>query len=241
VLGTGGNGGIGIERGPSEEGSEALERQYDPLWANALTLLDYLTARDMIHDTTAGIGQFVNVSGDLRVHDMGTLQRFWDIPAVRKTMEPSPSGPVGNRSERRKHAAQPQAASAPSAIELGIELLKTLPHGVTARMKLPSGGEVWSSLHAASMTGSTSDLFLKHGANIAGTWNMIGVLDAEPDPDIVDDASPISPELQNAMGFLEKGFSHILDTLAPIARSFLGRPSNAYGMTPLVIYREVAR
>src|SRR5687768_8772008 len=39
---------VGVERGPSEAGSESSERAYDPLWANARALLDYLSERDVI-------------------------------------------------------------------------------------------------------------------------------------------------------------------------------------------------
>ena len=33
--------------------------------------------------------------------------------------------------------------------------------------------------------------------------------------------------------------SVLLKQIAPFARQFLGRPSNAYGLTPILIFREV--
>jgi hypothetical protein len=80
VLGTGGQGGIGFERGPAEQGSEATERIYDPLWSNALALLDYLESANLIcRDTTAGrLGQFVLASGSLSVLNPTALPKLWE-------------------------------------------------------------------------------------------------------------------------------------------------------------------
>ena len=52
-FGTGGN--LNFERSPGEHGVEATERIYDPLWSNALTLLDYLESANLIcRDVAAG-------------------------------------------------------------------------------------------------------------------------------------------------------------------------------------------
>ena len=47
---------------------QSAERTYDPLWTNALALLDMLDERGMIRDglESARIGQFVKVSGYVR-------------------------------------------------------------------------------------------------------------------------------------------------------------------------------
>jgi hypothetical protein len=232
VMGTGGSGGLGLERSPSEEGMEGLEREYDPLWANALTLLDYLASRNLICSdlSKAGIGQFVKVTGSLRIHDLGTLKLMWDIPSVRRQMG------IGTISKSQAKRIDPAAKAAIEGLETGIEIMKTLPHGISARTTTPSGTEIWASLHGGSMTGSSSDLFLKHGDQIAGSWTMLGVLDAEP-----DNITPTNfTEEEQAFRLFSNGFSHILDVLGPLTRMFLGRPSGAYGMTPLVIYRQVA-
>lgn len=66
---------------------------------------------------------------------------------------------------------------------------------------------------------------------------MVGILDAEPTSDSA--ALPAQNELEAGMAIFVDGFGHILETLGPLARQFLGRPADAYGITPLVIYREV--
>lgn len=229
VLGTGANAGLGFDRGPGDSGSESLERQYDPLWNNALTLLDMLTVRTLIKNNVAkaGVGQFVRVSGSLQIHDLGAMKAVWDLPVIKRTLG------LGQSKKGRQNA--PGA----DEMEIGIEMVKTLPHGITARMTSSGSSpvETWSSLAPEFITGSTSDLFLKHGARISGHWTMIGVLDAEPDLILPTNYSPE----QNNLLFATNGLSHVLDLVMPIARAFLGRPSGAYGITPLVIYREVSR
>ncbi|WP_224543116.1 hypothetical protein [Mesorhizobium sp. CA16] len=234
IAGTGGTGEISFERSPAEVGSEASELVFDPLWANALTLLDYLAGRDLIEPNIAkaGIGQFVKVTGNLRIHDLGILKLLWDIPAVRRQM-----GGVGSMSKNQAKRLDPATKAAADGLELGIEVMKVLPHGISARLTASGGVEVWASLHSDSITGSTADLFLKHGDQIAGQWSMLGVLDAEP-----TDIQPTNfTNEESGLRIFTNGFSHILDVLGPLTRMFLGRPSGAYGMTPLVIYREVAR
>ncbi|MCA1406130.1 hypothetical protein I6F26_21020 [Ensifer sp. IC3342] len=175
----------------------------------------------------AGVGQFVRVSGSLQIHDLGALKSIWEIPAIKRQMG------LGQSKKGR--------GSAPgiNELEIGIEMVKVMPHGITARMASSghSPVETWSTLAPEFITGSTSDLFLKHGARISGQWTMIGVLDAEPDLITTTNYS----EEQNNFLFATNGLAHLLDLVMPIARAFLGRPSGAYGITPLVIYREVSR
>lgn len=220
---------VGLDRGPGDSGSEAIERQYDPLWNNALALLDMLTDRSLIKGNVsrAGIGQFVKITGSLQIHDLATVKTMWELPAVKRQM--------GMTHPKKSGRADPSL----DGVEIGLEMVKILPHSITAKMASlgSSPVETWSTLAPEFMTGSTSDLFLKHGARISGTWNMIGVLDAEPDLITGTDYS----QEQNNLLFGLRGMSHLLDLIGPIARSFLGRPSGAYGITPLVIYREVSR
>ena len=59
-----------------------------------------------------------------------------------------------------------------------------------------------------------------------GQWTVVGLLDAKP-----DEENPISETNTD----LEKG----LLTAMLQMRLYLGRPASAWGITPLLIYREV--
>lgn len=128
ILGTGGSGTFGIERGPGEQGAEASERVYDPFWTNTLTLLDFLTAADLIQPDlrSAQIGQFVKVSGTLRIHDLMTVKRLWDLPSVQRQSGLAPA-PSGNRKERKRREATGHSGDT-SAIEMGFEIFAPTSH-----------------------------------------------------------------------------------------------------------------
>jgi hypothetical protein len=71
---------------------------------------------------------------------------------------------------------------------------------------------------------------LTFGATIPGTWRMVAVLDARPDP-----APPKLLEFPAA--------SHgrrLATDLQDFARQQAGRPWNAFGVTPLMIYRALS-
>lgn len=231
LLGTGGSGGIGFQRGPSDEGSESLDREYDPLWSNALVLLDFLEAAKLIEtDLSKGrVGQFVKVSGILKIHDMNTLKLAWDIPELRRLM-----GIDQSKNSTKK--LPPEQRTAVEGLKLGIEILKTMPHGVTSRLYTTSD-MIWSSLQARWMTGDASSIALRHGDQMAGVWSMVGILDAMPD---LVTPTNFSPD-ESALLFNLDGFAHFLDVLGPIIRMMIGRPSGHFGVTPLIIYRDVAR
>ena len=142
------------------------------------------------------------------------------IPAIKKhfaglTANPTPAGPH-------------QAKAPLTEKQLALEILPFLPHFVQARV-LTGAAMVWSTLADGGLTTSTGDLLLKHGALIAGKWNMVGVLDAVPDAM----ASPAP--VQEFEGYMKA-----IQVLGDIARPLLGRPKDAYGMTPLLIFREVS-
>ena len=109
-----------------------------------------------------------------------------------------------------------------------------LPHSIQARIH--GEADVWCNLLRNGLVGSVDDLLLKHGGQVQGHWQTLGILDAFVDEEDADDNedepnSDIQQEASMA--------STILKQIAPFARQFLGRPSNAYGLTPILIFREV--
>lgn len=112
------------------------------------------------------------------------------------------------------------------------DILSALPHALL--MTLCSENELlWSSLEEDHLKINSDDITLKHGANFAGTWHVLSILDAKPDYQIEQSAT-ISTTSNNEL------FSGMTDMLTGI-RQLLGRPENAYGITPLAIFRTVSR
>jgi hypothetical protein len=243
-----GGGNVGFEITPKETGGETMERVYDPYWANARELLDALTDNGLLISDLdlAGIGSLVHVSGALSVIDLGMLKDAWALDAVRRTALAGGTAeqvePL-NRQERRAQSTQrPKGKETPpTENELTFEFLKILPHSLSAMLN-GSHGSVWCGLSENYLVGSGSDLVLKHGHRVAGEWNMVGVLDAQPDISGLGGVLEAADEILNGDGALlfNSLIGNIFRNLAPTFRLMVGRPPNSYGITPLMIFRKVA-
>ncbi len=246
-----GGGGFEDQRTAAER--ESLERTYDPLWTNALSLLDMLDQRRMIHDGVEGarIGQFVKVSGSLTVTDLTLWKGLWSMPAIREVIQDGIASsaaahvPQGNRSERRKHGALKAPNSQKSTLEhqmdAGLAIIGMLPHTIQARLLAENGTSVWCSLREDGLVVSASDLTLKHGITVSGKWTIVGVLDAlaEISQDGMATQEAIDAAKQpQAIGAEPMG--ELMQALTPAIRGLLGRPAQSHGITPLVVFREVS-
>lgn len=242
VLGTGGQGQAAFNVTPEAGASEVSERFYDPFWTNARTLLDYLEEHSLLQRKMddAALGQFVLIKGSVVLLDLGLLRGAWEKPSIQKLMKAGLEGhslPVGNRRERR--AQQTQQGSGPLAeTDALISFLSLLPHTLQIRL-VSESGSFWSTLDEASVVGRASDMMLKHGAILGGEWNVLGILDAYPfDPayrtEDGQDIADISASLA------ETGIGQMVARLAPALQPMMGRPSSAWGITPLLIFRDVS-
>ena len=192
-------GGVAYDGQNTSGERESLERTYDPLWTNALTLLNMLDERGMIHDGLDGarIGQFVKVSGTLAVTDLTLWKGLWSLPALKEVLAEdaaarqaatsSPTPLPQNRHDRRRDKAG-KAQSAPTTVlehqmEGALALVGMLPHTIQARLTTNDATSVWCSLREDGLVVSASDLTLKHGATVPGQWTVVGVLDAFPEQD----------------------------------------------------------
>jgi hypothetical protein len=233
-----GKGELSYERGPVQAGAEASERTYDPLWANARELLDYLEDRSLIqHDLlSAKMGQFVLAKGSLLVLDLAMLKGAWEKTSVKKLIS---GGLEEERKKQRKAGQQPAAGVA--EFQLVIDMLGLLPHTIQATI-LNDEYRVWCCLAESSLVGLSSDIVLKHGAYIPGEWSILGVLDAYPDiKPSADDGELPSQSIDEIVASLAgTAVGMVAAQMAPAARELLGRPRLAFGVTPLLIFREVS-
>jgi hypothetical protein len=239
--------GIGKDITTGSEERDSAERIYDPFWANARILLNYLAERDMIirDIIEARIGQFVLVTGNLAAFDLSLLKETWQLPIVKDTVfaaaakdaaKSATLPPPKNKAERAKDRYAKQAL--PEGMEAGFELMKILPHTIQASIS-GSKWSVWSSLREDSLVMTGSELLLKHGIWIEGAWNMLGILDALPHGG--EDQLRLHQAQQMVSGASLGGFlGQVITPLAPAARMMLGRPATSFGMTPLLIFREVS-
>lgn len=223
-----GNASLNIERGPAAVGgSEAEARDYDPLWANAFALLDYLESNELVVRglNRARIGQFVLAKGRLSVIDTGLMREAWHQPTIMRMVK---AGAAQNPKPMK---------GLPQPVDVILDLLKVLPHSTHATVD-GSEGNIWFSVAPEGLVTAPSDLLLKHGATIAGEWQMLGILDAQPEP--AKGAGWASVEVAPVADVpADRIVAAVVEALAPIVRNLFGRPPGAYGATPLLIFREV--
>ena len=68
------------------------------------------------------------------------------------------------------------------------------------------------------------DLNFKHGEFLAGNWYVLGVLDALPFDDFTFETDP-------------NEFRDGIVNMVKMIKTIVGRPSTAYGITPIAIFR----
>ncbi len=229
---------------------QSFERTYDPIWVNAVALLDMLSARQMIHDGLHGarIGQFVKVSGSLSMMDLTLWKGLWSVDPIRNAVasaaREAEGGTLHNRQQRRHQAVGKAAASHKPSVDdrsdLVMAVLGMMPHTVQAVLGVGGGQSVWCTLREDGFITPSSELVLKHGLVVAGRWTMVGILDALPNGQEPDDDTPPPGDLASFSGPIGSEIAGLMSTLTPLVRNTVGRPAHAYGITPLAIFRTVA-
>ncbi|MGP0092677.1 MAG: hypothetical protein ACLPKB_22475 [Xanthobacteraceae bacterium] len=154
LAGTGGSGNVAFKRGPSDEGAEASERIYDPLWTNARTFLDYLHGADLLHRNVSKtrIGQFTLLSGSLAIFDLSTLRSAWEQPYIRNLLKIGMEGGTAlpqplSRQQRRASGKHPTSSDQASPADAVLGMLQFLPHGIVASIRFDAGN-VWCNLNS---------------------------------------------------------------------------------------------
>ncbi|MDP4574662.1 hypothetical protein Q9K02_05860 [Qipengyuania sp. G39] len=243
-IGFGGNtpvggGNLELEIGPGEAGSESLVRVYDPFWANALQFLDVLDQRGMIQRDleAANVGQFVLVSGFLSIQDLGMMKDAWKTTSLQRKMLGGAQGgkKIANMTSAQKAALKEEKENT----EMFLDMIQLMPHSVHARLLTIDDQTklVWCAVNQEYLVMPPSDISLTYGNVMSGEWSILGILSAHPEY--------LTPDLdgkfdENNLGLTESIVGQITKILSPIVRVALGRPSAAFAVTPLLIFREVA-
>jgi hypothetical protein len=157
------------------------------------------------------------------------LKKFVANKAIMESML-SGNDENANRHHRRagRHNPKPSKSAEPPF----AELFGLFPYKV--QMTMEGTVDTWSTIVDEFLVSEASDLVLKYGGALDGTWTLIGVLDAMP--------SYFDGNLMGNVDFsdgVEAFGMKVAKAMAPMARVMLGRPSDAYRVTPLVVYRQI--
>lgn len=213
--------------------NEAVERQFDAAWVMPVNTINRLHESGYLATELAGalIGGLVLIKGRLRLLDIRTLQHLWQpMVDVLKRQLDEDAKPL-KRTDPAARLALDRIDAQKTELKLVGEVLPKLPHALQITLSSDDGA-AWSTLAPEHMTINPDDLALKHGANIAGEWFALAVLDAIPD-------QPGSTEYgsNGSMRGLEVGLAQMLSGL----RDLYGRPPDTYGITPVAIFRPIRK
>ncbi len=237
AFGTGGNAGLSL--GPKATGEQERVEKFSPQWINVLRFLDFLSEVGIIKKDleNASIGEIILTNGFIEIIDLGLVKELYKIPSIKSQIiegvKEETEGNISRQQRRRKERKKKKSEE-----EEIIELLGALPHTIQARME--GSDKVWATLKTDGLIVSTVDILLNHSVKVEGRWWLLGILDARPDSDVEPLENQIRDQLSETdpLEFLQASVV-FYRTIAPFIRTILGRPMDAYGVTPLLIFREI--
>ena len=206
-----------------------LRQEYDPLWSNSRQLVDLVNQNQSAGSKNEyNYGRILTVSGKLLCMDQGLFNNLLKSPAIVSQIASGVDDKESNRSSKVKNRNKSELG------EIMREFVQSLPLGVVFIL-FTSNNAFWFNVKREYLQLQSLDIPLKFPVQIGGTWHVTGIIDSLPD-DYADIAEHVT-------GFGEKrlvpgGFEVIAQLIAPLIGLF-GRPTDAYGLNPLTIHREI--
>lgn len=215
----------GGKMGADHSAQTSSEHQYDGLPTMPREMINRLDELGFIHRELKAdiLGNLVLLEGRLGVLDIGVAKELVE-PALNfhiKTLESD-------------HRSKSLAKDLKSNLKDIIHFYKGIPFGLEAKLLVDTGhqnedgiplcDEVWMTLNRDEMVGSPHDLNFKHGEFLSGSWYVLGVLDAHPFDNFTYNSAPNE---------LRDGITQLVNMM----KQLVGRPDEAFGITPVAIFR----
>ena len=207
-----------------DEGS-GLTRRFDPQWLIPMIFLDRVLQRLKKKIVDTALGEFVHLIGQLWLLDTGLLQSLYKPDGTLRAMA------MTSGMERAQTAGEDFNYD---RAELELDMLISAPRQVQFRLST-SEGVVWSTIRPDGLVTPAEELAVKHGIVLDGDWHVVGIKDANQRPHVTPNENDQVLTKQVA------DQPHMIDVihLAEGMRRMFGRPSEAFGITPLMIFRPI--
>lgn len=219
----------GISQG--HDWNREVRQTYDPLWRNSLKLIQDVEDKATINaDDQLAIGQLRTLSGSLLAYDLSSLTSIMQSESMEGFIANGipESAELSERSSKVKNQQKKDEASVLRSF------LKELPLGI-GFVFVTESAHFWFSVKREFLSLYTMDVPLKFPTHISGQWNVLGIVDALPE-DHVEGIRHILD--RNIDGLLPAMVLHMMQ-LTGVSTGMFGRPVPAYGLSPLVVYRDV--
>lgn len=215
VLVAGMKGDVNAQRGATN----SVTTSYDPTWAAARAVLDKLSELGFIGRGIDGaeVGELRVCSGSLTVLDLGFMRLFAELASA--------SGDFQQQVKRGR-----MVVNVPKSQEqkMWAKIFQGLPYAVQGQVATPDG-DVWFTMDMDKMTRAPEQFSLMHGSNIPGVWHVLGIVDAVPQSEKPDNEEA-SPSLHQGARMMASAYQQLL-----------GRSAETYGITPLLLFREITQ
>jgi hypothetical protein len=224
-----------------EAEKRSISRTFDPRWLVPLLFLDKAASALRRDISTAEIGSLVLVTGKLVITDVGLIHSMWNSPAMKRHILKSMLS--GNEEENstnrhdRRSSRKSTAKQDTTEQEALFEIMPHMPHSPQINI-ISNEKATWATIDPKHLVGTVQDLTLKHGPMVSGEWSLVGIYDAKPFSE--DDPGFMNFDDLLAIGALQESLWKVAVDMAMPIRQALGRPFLSYGVTPLLIFREIA-
>lgn len=209
--------------------NQTQEKSFDASWTLPINLIDKLDENGLISNELNGkrLGSTVLCKGKMRIFDISVLQK--SVPFIAKMMGMNhPKLPP--KVKKTNNNLEDQIIAPGVTFGMMKEMLNIVPNTLQVDFINEAGQTIWMTINRDYLTINPDDMVLKYGSSLPGEWYVIGFIDALPETeeDFTDNLSfEPSPMKDGIQGML------------PAIRELAGRSINSYGMTPLVIFRNI--
>jgi hypothetical protein len=172
----------------------------------------------------ARIGNLVLIKGGVSIFDLRLLKSMWQF--MGDLLSQQEAAGIVNVKERQRIQA-----SKKKELDSIAQIVSTLPHSIQGTF-LTEDHEAWFTLEPIHMRINPEDIVFKHGCDLEGEWHMLGIVDALPDDGTlnIDAFTRVSTQVEAGLRVMLLGL-----------RTALGRPSQRYGITPIIIFRTMKK
>lgn len=202
--------------------SNSSEHLYDGIPTMPREMINQLDELGFIYQELVpeNLGSLVLLEGYLNITDIEVMKAVID-PTISFMMNTMPNTTASHKTKIKELE---------KTIKPMVDFMKNIPFALSCNLFVPSSEQdfkqVWMSLSREDMSSVIHDINFKHGEKLAGSWYVLGVLDAIPNSE--DKTNFIIPE-NGDMAQFKKSMSEMM--------KMFGRDDEDYGMTPIAIFR----
>lgn len=217
--------------GNSETEQEGKNLKYDATYASPVQLFELVEANELAYKSlnAAKYGGLLHIKGSLKLIDTSHFK-----------LATKPFNPVLNMIEKMGESGNPYGFDMSglevftggdnSIVKSMFSIFEDFPQTINMTM-LGKTGKAWSTLNPESLRINIWDYVLKCGNELPGEWHCLALLDSRPNHIVSTNASQGSNDSQR----LDSMVTNVLSSM----RGFLGIEDDTYGVTPILIFREV--